>query len=328
MAFTISRAKIAPVLCKVESTYGTDSTPTGASDALWTVDATTVEPNIVPIDFDTNSSSFTRPPGQMGAAEMGLGFSFMLEGSSAPGTTHPIGDVLQCCGITETASGTVSVTYTPAAISVLKSATAWAELHGVIHKVTGMYGNVSMSGNPRDGIRCTFNGRGLFQEATQGTIASFTPGTLRAKAFLNVTTTLTPSGGSAYTPVFQSFTFNRGASIQQVEDAVDSTGLDSLLFEDADPSLEMVIALDTDSGANLRYAGTAAQSMFRHLREVTTHAVAFSFGSVAGNQIAFSFPQAQLRSIRPGRRNGYNIVTLQYAVRHSTANSEFSITIT
>jgi hypothetical protein len=331
MAFTISRSKKAPAIAKIETTYGTDPTPTGAANAFHTIDsAVTAAPNVSRIDFNVHGSSFTRPVGQIGARTMGQRFNFMLEGKSgSPGTAHPTGAVLRSCGMAEALSGTISVTYSPQAMVSMESSTIVVEHDGVLHETNGWYGNIRMVAGPRDGIRCSVDGRGLFKEPSQGTIASHTPGVLNAKAFLSVGLTITPLGGSAYTPVLKSWTFNRGIVIEDVEDANSATGINRLLITDADPSIELVVALDTDASANLKYAGTATNAIYENLQNARTHAVAFSHATgSAGNKIAFSGPTLQLVNAAPTPGGGHRNVTLSYAGRHATANSEFSFTIT
>ena len=331
MAFTISRSKKAPAICKIESTYGSDPTPTGAADAFHTIDsAVTAAPNVSRIDFNTHGTSFTRPVGQMGARTVGQRLNFMFEGAgTSAGTAHTTTALLRCCGLLETVSAGVSVTYAPQTIIGMESSTLVVEHDGVLHETNGFYANIRMVAGPRDGIRCSVDGRGLYQEPLQGTIDGHAPGTLLAKAFLNVGLTITPSGGSAYTPVLKSWSFNRGVVMEDVEDANSTTGINRLLITDADPTIELSMALDTDSGANLTYAGTATTAIFENLQNATTHAVAFSHAAGGtGNTLAFSGPTLQLVNAAPAVAGGHRNVTLSYAARHATADTEFLFTWT
>jgi len=105
------------ILIETESVYGTDPTPTGV-DAVLVRDL-----NITPQQSDVVSRDLIRP--YLGASEQLLAntrvectFSVELAGSGTAGTAPQYGKALLACGLSETVSAGVSVTYAPVSSSV------------------------------------------------------------------------------------------------------------------------------------------------------------------------------------------------------------------
>ena len=100
------------ILLELESSYGTDPTPTGA-DALQVSDL-----SVVPQSSDLVSRDLIRP--FLGASRQLLAntkvecsFSVEWSGSGAAGTAPRVGKALRACGFSETIAANTSVTYAP-----------------------------------------------------------------------------------------------------------------------------------------------------------------------------------------------------------------------
>ena len=131
------------ILAEIESTYGTDPSPTGAEAIL----VRNLE--ITPLQSETVSRNLVRP--YLGQSEQLLAqtrveitFEVELAGSGTAGTAPAYGPVLRSCGLSETIVATTSVTYAPES-SGFESTTIYFFNDGIRHKLTGCRGTLSMS---------------------------------------------------------------------------------------------------------------------------------------------------------------------------------------
>lgn len=332
MAFTICRASIAPVMCKLEASYGTDPTPAAATDDLRTYNSSIVaDVDVERFAFDSHSQSFTNPPDIIGARRVNVTLNTLWQGSGTLGTIAVNGfaaldALMSACASTSTAVAVTSITYKPSTVAAMESATVWINHHGYIHKVNGLLGNIVMRGNPRTGVELAFRGMGKYVApvAVSTTFDAWTGGTQRARPFLGVACTI--NNGAAYTPVLKSFEFDMGVRVEQVDDANNATGLWGFLVTDRNPTLRVRLAADTDGSAAITY-----DEWYTDLFSSgpTTHAVAWTVGAgLTGNSSAFSFPTAQLIEVKHAVENGHRVVDALYKLQHATAESEWSIVIT
>lgn len=146
------------ILAKIETTYGTDSVPTGAANALLISDAS--------FDITYNNVDRENIKGFFGADEQLAGtrfvdmtFSCEISGSGAAGTAPAYGPLLQACSMAETITVGQRVEYNPISTSQ-KSITVYYYDDGVLHKALGCMGNVqfSMGEGERPLLRFSFTG--------------------------------------------------------------------------------------------------------------------------------------------------------------------------
>lgn len=334
--FTVSRTRIAPVMAKVETTYGTDPTPAAGTDDVLTYDSP-VPGGITSnrMEMRQHSSSFTRQTDFITSRFSTMRFKTMAQGSGTRGTATVngfagLGALMQACGVTQTvtAGTTGSVTWAPSTVGNLKSATVYANHHGYIHKMTGGLGNVVMSASSRSGIEMDFNLTGIYNApaAVSTTFNSWTGGTKRAVPFLGLSTPLTINNGASYTAnVFKSFRFDLGAQTEIIENCNDSTGVESIVMIDRNPTLQVVIAMDTYASAAVTY-----DEWWTDLFSSgpTTHAVSWKLGTTgSGNAFLFSFPTCQVVNVTPQANGGHREIVVDYKVQHTTAETEWLITI-
>ena len=134
------------LLAKIEATYGTDPTPTGAANAILVRNL-----EITPLQSDIVQRELIRP--YLGNYEQLLAqtrvqvtFEVELAGSGAAGTAPAYDPVLQSCGLGVTISAGVSVTYVPES-SNFDSVTLYFFQDGIRHVVTGARGSFTLNGS-------------------------------------------------------------------------------------------------------------------------------------------------------------------------------------
>lgn len=101
------RSRNSTILAKVESTAGTDSSPTGSADAIL------VENPSISIDADLVSTnevtgSLDSSPSITGGLKTQLSFSVVFRGTSAAGTAPRYGRLLEACGWSETTQAEIA----------------------------------------------------------------------------------------------------------------------------------------------------------------------------------------------------------------------------
>jgi hypothetical protein len=129
------------ILAKVETTYGVDSTPTGAANAILISNAS------FNIDYSNVSRDLIRP--FLGGSEELSGtrfaraqFEVEWANSGTAGTAPAWGPLLRACGFAEASlTAPVRVEYTPIS-ATFTSLTIYYHLDGALRKITGAIGNV------------------------------------------------------------------------------------------------------------------------------------------------------------------------------------------
>lgn len=327
---TKSLERIAAARCKVESTYNTDPTiAADGSDDLCIIDS----PNMVDPEFNfvsgrPHSTSFTyQTKDILSSAALPIRVRCRLQGAGALGTVagdsfKALDALLRSAGMDSAATPTTGpVTYTPQAIGSLETAWFDIEHHGQTQEVGGCVGNVTLTATNGQPVLVDYQGVGLYRDPVNGTFSGYDP-IDRAEAFLGVTGGIKPNGGNTYNKtnglVLDGFVFNRGGVIQRCMSALETYGIAESFFADARPTLQVTLAMDTGS-ANLDASDIPPDITGR-----TDHGVEFKYGTTP-NSAVFGFPTAQLLGVTKGVANGYRTMTLNYLIRHSTAESEFSI---
>jgi len=131
------------VLIKAESTYGTDSAPTG-TDACQVRNL-----EVTPAESDILSRDLVRPylgasPQLIANTRVTVTFDVEYSGSGTAGTAPRYGALLKACGFSETVVASTSVTYAPVSAS-FSSVSIYYSTDGIRHKVTGARGTYSLN---------------------------------------------------------------------------------------------------------------------------------------------------------------------------------------
>jgi hypothetical protein len=180
MAFTLSRQRIAPVIAKVEATYGTDPIPAGGTDDVLTIDTPVpYNPMFETFEFRPHGSTFTRQLDIIGQRVGEFDVQFLLQGSGTRGTAAingfaGLGALLQCCAMTQTVNGGTSIVFTPSTIAAMKSTSIQMESNGALNEINGAQGNLTIRGDSRTAPTCRVRGMGLYVAPSLGSISGWT----------------------------------------------------------------------------------------------------------------------------------------------------------
>lgn len=300
------------LLAKLETTYGTDPTPTGAANAVLLSELT-----VQPMNMQTVDRALIRP--FLGNNEQlptqiynGLTFSVELAGSGTAGTAPAIGPLLRACGFAETISAGVSVSYAPVS-AAFESLTFYANLDGVLHKGLGARGNVSFTFQNNDRPMANFTFTGLFVP-----IADATPPTVTLSAWkkpLPCNRTNTPT-----------FTLHGYAGM------LDNLQIDmanNVQYRGLIGGAEFVRLTDRKPAGSvlMEAVKVADKDWWTSITAATTGALELVHGLTAGNIVEVDAPNVQLHTPTYQDQNGILMLAAQTTINPgASGNDELVLT--
>lgn len=131
------------ILAKIETTEGADAVPTGAANALLISDLTVNPLNAQNVDRALIRNYFGASEQLVGTAYVSVDFTCELAGSGTAGTAAPWGELLRACGFAEAGAAGYK-DYKPDTPANQKSASIYYYDDGVLHKLLGAKGSVSL----------------------------------------------------------------------------------------------------------------------------------------------------------------------------------------
>lgn len=308
------------ILAKIETTYGTDSVPTGAANAILIANAS----------FDVNYSNVARDVvrGYLGGSEelagtrsVALGFDVELSGSGDAGLTAPAwSPLLKACGFAESDAG-VYFEYVPVS-SAFSSLTIYYYDDGVLHKALGCRGNcdfdLPLGGKPV--MKYRFIG-------IDGGPAEAALPTQTLTAFQKPVAITNPNAGD----ILLGCSYATGALTGGT--AYPSRGLKLEVGNDVQytPLLggESVDIVNREAKAGVELELTAAQEVtFRtDINANTLATMGFSYGTTAGNLIVLYMPAVQRINPKLTEMNGRRLIGMDLRVLPSAGNDEIKIVV-
>lgn len=132
------------VLCKVETTVGTDANPTPAANAIEVFDFS-ITPEADEQTRTPNRPFFSNDRKSFGNKRWSLSFTIDIAGAGNPRGTKPaIDPVLLACRHVGTSQVGLSYTYAPSS-SATTTATIYFYLDGILHKALGCGGSIEFT---------------------------------------------------------------------------------------------------------------------------------------------------------------------------------------
>lgn len=300
------------ITAKVEGTYGVDSTPTGAADAILARNV-----SIEPLNMNYDQREFALPWfGGFGKLPSGgfvkLDFEVECSGGGAAGTAPAYGPLLKGCGMGETINAGVSAVYAPVATET--SMSIYFYLDGRLHKILGSLGTCSLVLAAGKTPIWKFSFVGLFSTPTDTALAAPTLSGYIKPVPVNSTNT-TPATLHTFSGKFESITLDVGNVIQTRQ----LVGSEAVGFSDRKSVGSVVLADEL----------IATKDWWTIAKAGTTGAIAVTHGTVAGNKVALAGTSVQLSNLRLSEKDGISMLSMDTDYIPSAAgNDEFSITVT
>jgi len=307
----LSRKRL--ILVKTESTYGTDSVPTG-TDALLVRNL-----DITPISGDVVSRDLIRPylgnfDQLIAQNSVAINFEVELAGSGTAGTAPKYDAILKACGLAATIVASTSVTYAPVSAS-FSSATIYFNVDGVLHRLTGCRGSMNMSCAVGAIPTLAFNLTGVYNSPTdtaapaatysaQATPLVFREGNTSAFSFFS------------YSGILQSVDFNLSNDLVYRELVGGTT---ETLITDRKPAGTVMIEAPT----------IATKDFFTTALASSTGNLTFLHGTTAGNRVTFLASQVDVINPTYQDQDSIMMLSVPYVAIPTTAgNNEFSLAFT
>ncbi len=305
------------LIAKIESTYGTDPTPVGGSDA---VQVTNLE--VTPIESDNvQASAYQGFIGNSTRATLvankrvSVTFDVELAGSGTAGTAPAFGPLLKSCGLSETTVADTSVTYAPVSSS-FDSATIYCFYDGTRHKITGARGSVSFNFTAGQFAVASFNFIGIFNDPDDTALSgTFTVANQAAALEVNDTNLTTA-------------TFF-GETSQRIE-SFDLALNNELVYKETASSKEVLITNRAVGGtAVIEAPAVGTTDYFADAIGVSTASSSMVLGATGGNIVTLTAAQTDVTGVSYGDTNGVISLSMPYLALPTTAgNNELSLAFT
>ena len=307
----VTRRKV--LLFKVESTYNTDPTPTGAADAVLVEDFSWSNEGLKMIARPAIRSSMGSLKQIYAGRLKSFTFNAEVKGSGAAGTAPEIGQLLRACGFGETVSASTSVTYAPVSAS-LESGTGYIYEDGKLIKITGCRGNVSFSGEAGGRIVAAFTITGHVSAQTDAALATPTYDTTEPEPFINGSFTI-----DSYAAVISALNFDMANALAMPASVNAADGYDeiSIVSRDVNGSIDPLDELVATEDYIGNFTSGAAMAL-------TTGAI----GGTAGNILTITMPAVTYRDVSPADRDGIAGLDLPFGAAESSTDDEVSIAFT
>lgn len=301
------------ILAKIETVYGTDPVPTGAANAILVRNLT-----ITPQETETASRDLVRTylgnSEQLPVAIHGmLEFEIEMAGAGAAGTAPAYGPLLRACAFAETINAGVSVVYAPVS-ATFESVTLYFNVDGVLHKMTGARGTVSLDIIAKAIPVFKFKFTGLYVAVIDAAAPTVTLTAWQKPVPVNGVNT---TGLTLHA-------YAGGVLSQLSIDMANSVIFRSLV------GAESVLITDRKPAGNITMEATtvAAKDWWTTVKNATTGALSITQGTVAGNKVKIDAPAVQI--IKPTYQDMDGVQMLQAGlilVPGTSGNDEISITV-
>ena len=309
------------ILAKIETTYGTDATPAGATDAVLISNQ-----SVNPLNAQNQDRQVVRE--YLGGAEQLVGVAFKevsfdveLAGSGAAGTAPAYGPLLRGCGMAEAVSAGARVEYTPISAS-FESLTLYYYDDGVLHKLLGARGsfklNMGLGNRPVISFRFVGldGGDTAASNPSQTLTAWKTPLVISnpntADLLLGCTyATAALSGGTAYP--------SKGIEIDSGISVNHNALLGGETVELSDRNVVGKISLELTAAQEVSFMTTVKAN--------TTQSIGLQHGTTAGGKVIVYSPAVQLISPKKEEQNGLRLIGFDTRHVPSAGNDELRIVV-
>lgn len=300
------------VLAKIEVTYGTDSVPTGAANAVLVENL-----SVTPLKQDLVERKGIQPYfGNRQSLEVGaaaeIGFDVEIAGSGTAGTAPGYAPLLRMCGLAETIVAVTSAAYTPIS-AAFEAGTIYFHADGLLHKALGCRGNVSLAMNAKGIPVYSFRFTGLYGGTTDVALPATTLTAFQTPLPCNNTnTSLFAIHG--YAAVLSGFTADMGNTVTHRQ----VIGSESVQITDRNVTGKITIEAVL----------VATKDFFGIAKAATLGAFTITHGTTAGNKVMVSGAAVQLMNPSYSDQDGIKMLNLDLKFTPTSAgNDDITITV-
>lgn len=161
------------ILVKAEGTYGTDSTPTGSTDAMLVSNLSINPINASNVDRDIIRPYLGGSEQLLGTRFVEMGFDIEFVGSGTVATAPAWAAPLLACGLAQVLTATIRADYVPVSTAFPSVTIYWYD-DGVLHKATGCRGNVRVMMKAGERPMLSFSFTGIYSSPSAVTNPSVT----------------------------------------------------------------------------------------------------------------------------------------------------------
>lgn len=315
--------QMSAVLAKLETTYATDSVPTGGANAI-----VCSEPSFELV-YDSQERNVSRPHFGVQQAMHNTRFarlSFDVENapSGVAGTAPAFGPLLRACALSETITATTRVEYAPITLSQ-ESASIYYYLDGVLHKLLGAMGTVETTfdegGLPLLKFQFTGIDGGIVEGAlpTQTLTAWKTP-QLISNASLKFGGTYSAgvlTGGTAFP--------SRGLSLNLGNDLKTRRMLAGGAGYSSSGQAVNVMGRKASGSAQIEFTAAQEVSLLADINGSVLTSMSFEHGTVAGSKTLVFCPSVQRLSPKRADYEGVAQLGLDLALLPVNGNDELRL---
>lgn len=307
--------RIQALLAKIETTYGDDATPTGATNGILASDV-----KVMPMEGTDVQREHELPyMGARGTIATGLhakiSFKVEVKGSGVAGTPPAIGVLLRACAMAETVVAVTSVTYNPITDGQ-ESVTLYFNNDGTNYKFLGTRGTFVYRLTAEGIVQFEFEFTGLYSKPTAMAMPTVTLGSQLTQIPQVATSDNTPTftiGGRSL--ALRQFAMSQGHTVRP-------------RFLVRDRSIKITDKAETID-ATIEAVSLATYNPFVLAEASTPEAISLVHGTGAGKICSLEIPSAQIQ--RPsGLENQDGIVEwpLKYVPLPVTGNDQYTLAFT
>jgi hypothetical protein len=301
------------LLAKIETTYGTDSVPTGAEALL--VSNLEIQPlQLEMLDRELLRGNLGNSEKVVGQRLVGISFDVEIAGSGTAGTAPKWSPLMQACGFSETIVASTSVTYAPVS-SAFKGVTLYYFADGVRHTVTGCRGTWSIGVDVGEIPKISFEFTGIFNAPTDTANPTGTF-TNQANPLVVNNVNTTPLQVHGFAACLSSFSLDLGneTPFRQLAGCTQE-----IMITERKPEGEVSIEAPTLAAKNY-FTAASSQSLGQF---------SFKHGTTAGNILTFTAPTCNLGSPEYEDSDGIIMLKLPFMpVPTGAGNDEFTLALT
>lgn len=298
------------LMAKIETVYGTDAIPAGATDAVL---ASNVK--VTPMTQTLTDRKMAQPflGGQgkyVGERYAQLDFDVEAAGSGTAGAAPGWGVLMKGCAMSETVNAGISVVYAPISAGE-QSITLYLNIDGYLYKLLGARGNVSCKLSQKSMPMMSYKFMGLFVPATDVALPVPTLGGYKQPVMVDDANTVAALQG--FSGVFSDISMDLGNTVVH-RNLING---EAIAFTDR----------KSTGSVTLEQPAIAAKDFLSICDAGTTGALSVTHGKIAGNIVKFDAPIVQLHT--PQNSSLDNIEMLQMAMEliPSAGNDELTITV-